>query len=54
MEKEGVDEEAKIILDMVEEFLTGENSVSRIYSVLVKCCRSPPPFKFLKKLVIEH
>ncbi|NJO16940.1 MAG: hypothetical protein HC877_14725 [Thioploca sp.] len=47
MEKEGVDEEAEIILDMVEEFLTGENSVAEFTAFWLSVVEVHPRFKFL-------
>ena len=47
MEKEGVDEEAEIILDMVEEFLTGENSVAEFTAFWSSVVEVHPHFKFL-------
>ncbi len=46
MEKEGVDEEAEIILDMVE-FLTGENSVAEFTAFWSSVVEVHPHFKFL-------
>ena len=50
MEKEGVDEEAEIILDLVEEFLTLEGSVEEFTTSWLKIVETHPCSKLSKRV----